>query len=276
MPGSRRAGRPIQPVIILHPAQGRQQIERGSFMIERMRPGLDWPVAADPGLGPLGLVDHAVLTGGTSVPLHEHRDDEIFSYLRRGTLYHTDSTGRHEALTPNRLMLMNSGSGLSHEETVPWGGETVEMLQVFVRPRARHLSPRIQISHLPLARSENDWRLLAAPENDVSRPAALFFRSAVEFHDAHFSAGASFQAPTRPGYDLWLYVFSGEITAGAQTLRTGGAATFLDESPPPLRAALASDLVCILLDRSAPFTRSGTRSGSVPPEISGRRVTLHS
>jgi len=245
-------------------------------LIERMRPGLDCPFPSDPGLGPLGLVDHALLNGGTCVPWHKHCDDEIFSYLRRGTMYHEDTTGRREALTSCRLMLMNSGSGLAHQESVLTGDETVELLQVFVRPRACHLPPRIQVGHLPSQLSENQWRLLAGPDHRADRPIAPFlFRSAVEFYDTRLAAGTVIQAPRRPGYDLWLYVFAGAIVVGGQTLEKGDAATFLGEAPPQLRARVRSDLVGILLDRSASFTKTGTRSGSAAPAISGR-VILHS
>ena len=263
-------------MIIFHPAADREQICRGPFLIERMRPGLDCPFTGDPGLGPLGLVDHAILNGGTSVPLHEHCDDEIFSYLRSGTMYHEDTTGRREALTARRLMLMNSGSGLSHQEMVPSGGETVDILQVFVRPRAGHLPPRIQVGHLASTLSENRWRLLAGPDDDQKRRLAPFlFRSAVEIYDTHLTPGAAIQAPSRPGFDLWIYVFAGGIVGEEQTLLKGDAATFLGETPPRFRAAVQSDLVCILLDRSASFTKTGTRSGSAAPELFGR-VTLHS
>ena len=113
----------------------------GPFRIARIRPGhgVDHPEhPGDTGFGPLGLVDRASLSPGLLVPMHEHVDDEIVSYLRSGTLTHRDSTGRKERIGRDRLMVMNAGRGFSHEESIPEateGGAGVEMLQIFIRPR---------------------------------------------------------------------------------------------------------------------------------------------
>lgn len=63
-------------------------------------------------LGPLSAIDHANLNVGTVVAMHQHRDDEILSYLCRGVMIHEDSDGNRVELSPRRLMMMNAGSGL--------------------------------------------------------------------------------------------------------------------------------------------------------------------
>jgi quercetin 2,3-dioxygenase len=97
---------------------------------------------ADPVIGPLSRVDHAFLDVGTLVPMDQHRNDEILSYMWRGLMVHEDSTGRRVELTPSRLMMMNAGRGFSHEESTP--GVPVEMLQIFIRPQATDLEPSVQ------------------------------------------------------------------------------------------------------------------------------------
>ena len=52
--------------------------------------------------------------------------------------------------------MMNAGSGLYHEETVPEGGETVEMLQIFLRPRGHELPPSYSSNNLNEAYSMTD------------------------------------------------------------------------------------------------------------------------
>jgi len=74
--------------------------------------------------------------------MHEHRNDEIISYLRSGRMQHTDSAGRSEVISPDRLMVMNAGAGFSHEEAV-LGDDPIEMLQIFVRPQAANMEPSV-------------------------------------------------------------------------------------------------------------------------------------
>jgi len=88
---------------------------------------------ADPVIGPLSRVDHAFLDVGTVVSMHQHRNDEILSYMWQGLMV--------VELTPSRLMMMNAGRGFSHEESTP--SVPVEMLQIFIRPQATDLDPSV-------------------------------------------------------------------------------------------------------------------------------------
>ena len=67
-------------------ASDRLEFGRGGFQVRRVLPGLCLQNANDPGFGPLGAFDHARLQPGVVVAMHQHRNDEIFSYVRRGTM----------------------------------------------------------------------------------------------------------------------------------------------------------------------------------------------
>ncbi len=95
------------------------QIGSRPFRIFRIFPGLLLGDSDDKGFDPLGAFDHAYLDPGALVAMHEHQNDEIFSYIRKGTMFHKDSSGAQFSLTPDHLSVMNAGSGISHEESVP-------------------------------------------------------------------------------------------------------------------------------------------------------------
>lgn len=133
----------------------------GAFRIERILPGVATGASDDRGFGGLGLVDHANLLPGLLVRMHEHRNDEIVSYLRSGQMRHRDDTGTVETVSATHLMVMNAGAGFSHEEEVV-GTEPIDMLQIFIRPHAADLAPRVQFTHLHEG-ARRDWRLLVGP-----------------------------------------------------------------------------------------------------------------
>jgi redox-sensitive bicupin YhaK (pirin superfamily) len=233
----------------------------GPFQLRRIRPGLGLAdQSGDTAFGPLGLIDHAHLSPGLIVRMHEHRNDEIISYLRHGTMWHEDTAGARLPLDSTHLAVMNSGSGLSHEESVPPSGEPVNMLQIFVRPRSADLPPRFQ--HLPLAtaRHADGWRLLVVPEGE---PGPAFVRNRIWLHDTFLPrAGAQIRTPLQAATDGWLYVFSGAISVnGGLRLETGDSLRVIQHAPVNLEAETASDLVMISVDRSAPASRAGTLSG---------------
>jgi quercetin 2,3-dioxygenase len=229
----------------------------GPFQIRRMQPGAMLGNPSDGGFGGLGLIDRANLSPGLKVAMHEHRNDEIISYLREGVMVHQDSTGVTEEVRPNRLMVMSAGAGFSHEETVP-GPSNVQMLQIFVRPSAAELTPGVQFHELDETHSVNRWRLLAGPEGSG---AVGFVRQEVLLHDVRLETGQALALPARPGFDGWLYVFAGSVMLDGRSMQTHDAMGLIDHSAATVTASSTSDLVCFLIDRKATASRAGTLSG---------------
>jgi redox-sensitive bicupin YhaK (pirin superfamily) len=128
----------------------------------------------DTGLLTIGRIDHASFRPPGIVPMHPHQDDEILSYMRAGQQIHKDSTGQIEHLTDSYLMLMNAGSGISHEEIAE---KDVEMLQIFMRPAENGLPPQVQFHQFADVYSINQWRLLAS--NDAKAPLRLRVDTAI-------------------------------------------------------------------------------------------------
>jgi quercetin 2,3-dioxygenase len=228
----------------------------GPFRIRPIRPGLtEGGRVADPVIGPLSRVDHAFLDVGAVVSMHQHRNDEILSYMWRGLMVHEDSTGQRVELTPSRLMMMNAGRGFSHEESTP--SVPVEMLQIFIRPQAADLAPSVQF-HDRQSIPRSEWTHLGGP---IGSGAPLTIRNEVNVYDAHLKAGDRIAAPSRQGWRQWLYVMHGTVEVGRQLLEQGDAVADSVADLPALRAASDTTLVAFLIDPAAPVSLAGTISG---------------
>ncbi len=239
-------------------AEGRLKIGSGPFRILGIFPGLSLNDSDDKGFGSLGAFDHAYLDPGALVAMHEHRNDEIFSYLRNGAMFHEDSSGAQFPLTPTHLSVMNAGSGISHEEGVPESEEPAELLQIFIRPREEGLEPGIQHHEFQMAKSENAWRLLLGPEDSG---APLKARNRVWIHDALLS-DSSLSIPVANGMARLLYVFRGETVIEDESLQEGDSILIIDEEEISVHAESSAELVLFIIDRNAPTVRSGTLSGA--------------
>ncbi|MEO1009195.1 MAG: pirin family protein [Planctomycetota bacterium] len=242
--------------LVLQRASERMAYADGPFRIWRSYPGRG--VAADSGLGPIGAVDHGDLLVGLRVPMHEHKDDEIISYLRSGVMMHTDSSGRNVELSPGRLMVMNAGSGLSHEESVPAEAARVRMLQIFVRPRALGLEPGVQFGDVDPVVPDAEWRLLVGAEGTG---AAIYVRSAVDLYDTRLGTGDRRHVPARTGCGWWIYVFSGEVEIDGMRIGEGDSLASPGESEGEILAHSDAEIVCFVYDLAAPYTDRGTLSG---------------
>jgi quercetin 2,3-dioxygenase len=230
----------------------------GPFRLRRMQPGAMLGNPADKAFGGLGLIDHAQLTPPHVVGLHEHRNDEIISYMRQGKMIHIDTAGNTEEIRPDRLMVMNAGSGLSHEERVV-GASDIDMLQIFVRPEKADMPPGVQFHDLATTRNVGDWRMLAGFKESG---APTIVRQRLVLLDQTVPTGQSTAVPVRDGFDSWLYVFNGEVSFGGKSYKRGDAIAATDrDAIPELHAVSDADLVLFQVDRKAPFSRAGTLSG---------------
>ena len=237
------------------------EVKRGNwatgFGMEIFYPGAALG-AADSGVGAIGRVDRARITPGHVIGMHPHKDDEILTYVRAGRMRHLDTVGNDVEVDDTHLMMMNAGSWFQHEEHM-LPGDHIEALQIFLRPQAPDLEPRVQFHDFGQARSEGKWRLLGAPTG-----APLEVRAQAWVRDAHLSAseGLPLPAPDVPGLVHLLFVFNGVARVGDLTVQAGEG-VYISEGETRVEALADADLVLLSTDPAAEVFDGGMFSGNV-------------
>src|SRR5436305_6506972 len=90
--------------------------------------------------------DDRVAPGG-GFPPHPHRDMEIVTWVLSGALQHRDSLGNGSAIVPGDLQRMSAGTGIVHSEYNASPAEPVHLLQVWLTPARRGLTPGYEQRH---------------------------------------------------------------------------------------------------------------------------------
>jgi redox-sensitive bicupin YhaK (pirin superfamily) len=232
----------------------------GGFGIEILWPGMVQR-SEDSGIGGIGRIDHANVSPGTVIPMHPHKDDEILTYMRKGKMLHLDTVGNEEEISNTRLMLMNAGHSFQHEERILGAkGESMQCLQIFVRPSESDLEPQVQFHDFGTPYSQSSWRLIAGPKE-----APLTFRSQTWLHDIRLSKDEEASLPNVPvlGVSRILYVFEGRAKIGNVELESGESVIINDNVAHTLKAEQDTDLVLFTTDPKADFFREGMFSGNV-------------
>jgi quercetin 2,3-dioxygenase len=244
--------------IKIHRGIARGDWTRG-FAVEILHPGRTLK-SGDSGIGAIGRIDRARVQPGHVIAMHPHRDDEILTYVRAGKMLHRDTIGNQEPVTSTRLMMMNAGHTFQHEEEMI-GPEPTEAVQIFLRPRAPDLEPKVRFHDFKEAVSRDAWRLIAAPEG-----APLTVRAQAWVQDARLSAGTglALPAPQAVGVVRLLYVVSGKVTVAGITLEPGES-LYLDEGAWTVTAESQCDVVLFTTDPAAPVFKGGMFSGNVSP-----------
>ncbi|WP_454849281.1 pirin family protein [Rhizobium binxianense] len=239
--------------------------DMGGFVAHVNMPGWLKRKPTDHGHGPLAMVVESILDPGRVIAMHEHRNDEIISWVPEGVMRHEDRAAGRLVTDRKHLMVMNAGSGFWHSEATLPSDPPLRMLQILVRPNAVDLEPRIQYGEIAAA-APNAWRHLVGPQGG---DAPFSVRNAVDFFDIALEPRAWVEFPRMQGRDLYFYVFSGSIVVEGQTFEEGEQGLLLSDDLLAVEATEACLMVAFLLDPKAPVTRMGTVADhrKIPPAI---------
>ncbi|MBI5136733.1 MAG: pirin family protein [Nitrospirae bacterium] len=167
----------------------------------------------------------------SGVPDHPHRGFETVTYILEGAMEHRDSAGGGAVLRPGDVQWMTAGAGIVHAEMPEADfkrrGGVLHGFQLWVNLPATHkmAPPRYQdiaADRIPAATSA-DGRVTAR----VIAGEALGARARIDTHTpigyVHFTLrpGASIDHPVAPEQNTFVYVFKGEIRAGADAVTVG-------------------------------------------------------
>jgi len=113
--------------------------DRGSFDAGRITEykviGMPQDRTVQKRVGPLFYWSWATGQPDAIIALHPHQGFEIFSYVINGSLIHRDTLGSQREVHAGGLQLMQTGSGVSHEEVM--GANGTEFFQIWVEPHLR-------------------------------------------------------------------------------------------------------------------------------------------
>lgn len=214
-------------------ANPEQLFEYGPFTVRRQRPG--------EALSPLVSVDLMSLKLDARIPMQQHQDEEVFTYLWRGSMQHQDSNGERTQLSAKRVMVVNAGDGVQYEDSVPL--YEAELLQAVIRPALRGGEAMTQVLERDQGIMTNGWTELAGPEES---DAPLELRQEVYIFDTLLERNHMLDVPSMPGFVAYLTVLEGIIRVGDLRLSRGDAVSGLDSSI-EIVGDRDANLVCFLI-----------------------------
>ncbi|HAY3538552.1 pirin family protein [Elizabethkingia anophelis] len=246
-------------MFIINRASERRSAGHGDFNINIVIPGRNVG-NGDLGFFNLGRFDDAHLKPGAFIGMHPHQNDEILTLMRSGTMLHKDSMGKEIAVTPQNIMLMNAGSGINHEESIPVDTykDDVRLLQIFIRPENENDTPQVQFADAGELIA-NQWRLVAGLK---SSNAPLEIKSNILVYDIEMENNTTINSPAPFFKDTiyFVYLFDGEVNINQTQLKQGDS-IITDEKKCSIETSSKSTIVCFMIDKEATYTRNGMYSG---------------
>ena len=177
------------------------------------------------GFRTLRVINDDIVAPGVGFPTHPHRDMEIFSYVLEGALEHKDSMGNGRVLRPGQIQLMSAGRGVTHSEFNPSANERVRLLQIWILPNARGLTPGYTEWHPTPGHDASPKVLVISPDG---RDDSAVIHQDADIYRLRLAPGQTVSHELRSGRGAWLQVAEGEVAFNGVALTTGDGASTED------------------------------------------------
>lgn len=203
----------------------------------------DYYDPAHMGFRSLRVINDDRIAPGQGFGTHPHRDMEIFSYVLEGALQHKDSMGNGRVLKPGQIQLMSAGRGVTHSEFNPSPGEPMRLLQIWIQPRQRGLTPSYTEWHPQPGHADEPKVLVISPDG---RDGSATIHQDAEVYRIRLQPGQTVTHELKAGRGAWLQIAEGAVTLNGVALATGdGAST---EEPGTLKLTASKATEALLFD----------------------------
>jgi len=203
----------------------------------------DYYDPAHMGFRSLRVINQDLVAPGAGFPTHPHRDMEIFSYVVSGAIAHKDSMGNGRELRPGQIQLMSAGSGVTHSEFNPSKTDPLHLLQIWIMPEFRGLTPSYTEWH-PKPEADDESKVLVISP-DGRKESAIIHQDAFVY-SVRLKAGETINHDLAAGRGLWLQVIKGVIASEEIQLAAGDALS--TEMPGSAEFTAITDSEALLFD----------------------------
>lgn len=170
------------------------------------------------GFRSLRVINDDRVAPGAGFPTHGHKDMEILTYVLSGALEHKDSLGTGSVIRPGEAQIMSAGTGISHSEFNHSQTEPVHLLQIWILPEAKGLSPRYEQKAFSVEERQGKLCLIAAKDG---RDGAVKIFQDVDLYTSILQAGDQVEFDIASDRYGWLQVATGVVTLNHHELRAG-------------------------------------------------------
>jgi quercetin 2,3-dioxygenase len=158
--------------------------------------------------------------------MHPHRDMEIITYVLDGALKHKDSMGNASIIKPGDGQRMSAGTGVLHSEFNPSTGEPVHLLQIWIMPEKKGITPSYEQKEFPSAEKRGKWRVIAS---NTGEQGSVTINQDVKLYVAELLEGEQVTHTLATGRHAWVQIAKGAIELNGSKLRQGDGAAISDE-----------------------------------------------
>ena len=177
--------------------------------------------------GALRVFNDDVVEAAQGFGMHPHRDMEIITIVLDGALEHQDSLKNRGVIHPGEVQVMSAGKGIVHSEFNHSKTAPLHLLQLWIFPRTRNLTPRWE-QRLFDQKSREGRLLPVVSSGDI--PETLTIDQDATIYLSNLHSGQKVTHHSKPGRLGYLFVIDGAVELSGQKLAKGDQARLADQT----------------------------------------------
>lgn len=184
------------------------------------------------GFRSLRVINDDLVMPGMGFGTHPHRDMEIITWVLSGALEHKDSMGNGQVIRAGDVQYMAAGTGIEHSEFNPSDDEAVRLLQIWIRPDRKGVTPRYAEKSL----AEVPAGVLNLIASSSGRAGSITIHQDADVWVTKLRAGDCVTHDLASHRHAWVHVAEGEVALNGHTLAGGDGIGISEERAVELTA----------------------------------------
>lgn len=166
--------------------------------------------------GVLRVLNDDQVAQGMGFGTHPHDNMEIITIPLEGDLEHKDSMGNSSIIRYGDVQVMSAGTGIQHSEYNPNKDKQLKLLQIWIFPNKRNVSPRYDQITLNINERHNKLQQILSPYPEDE---GVWIHQDAWFHMGKFDKGFETEYQIKkPGNGVYAFVIKGDLTIEGEKL----------------------------------------------------------
>lgn len=160
------------------------------------------------GFGLLRVFNDDIVMPKEGFGTHPHNNMEIITIILEGQLEHRDSMGNGSIIQKNEVQVMSAGSGITHSEFNPSKDEKVNLLQLWIFPKEKNITPRYEQKVFHAEDRNNSLITVVTGEKSND---SLYIHQSAEIKSGKFDKNKKLKYSSPVDKGSYLFIISGHL-----------------------------------------------------------------
>ena len=201
---------------IFHPASSRGAADHGWLQAKHSFSFANYYDSERVQFGALRVLNDDIIAPGMGFGTHPHDNMEIITIPLNGTLEHKDSMDNIGVIETDEIQVMSAGSGVYHSEYNKNKDQSVSLLQIWVFPNKKNVTPRYDQKNIKDLKKVNSFYPIVTPNQNGP---GMWIHQDAWFHLGEFDKETRINYNiNKKGNGVYAFIIEGSVQIDGESL----------------------------------------------------------